>query len=247
MPHVMSLLILFARVGTMAMMLPAFSDDAIPARIRVLFGVGLAIGFHAPMAAVVQPFAAAPQGLIALLVSELAVGLSLGAIVRILFQAIGMAGGIISTQIGLASAVFFDPSMASQTTILSRFAVVGAATVCLALDIHHLWIEGALASYRTFPIGGLPDAGGFARLALAATQQSLLLAVSLSAPIVLYSIVFNLALGLASRMAPAIQIFFIAQPLNMLLGLALLAATAGAMFTVFADAMIGFFDAVGWR
>jgi flagellar biosynthetic protein FliR len=73
----------------------------------------------------------------------------------------------------------------------------------------------------------------------------MLLGVGLAAPLLVYGIVFNVALGLAARMAPAIQVFFITQPLNLLLGLGLLAAVIGGMLRLFAEAM-GNFVQSGW-
>ena len=67
----------------------------------------------------------------------------------------------------------------------------------------------------------------------------------LAAPLIVYGIVFNVALGLASRLAPAIQIFFIAQPLNLLLGVTLFATILGALLTAFAAAMAAWLQN-GW-
>jgi len=56
---------------------------------------------------------------------------------------------------------------------------------------------------------------------------------------------FNLALGFSARLAPTIQVFFIAQPLNLLLGLALFAATVGAMLTIFGEQFAAWLQ-YGW-
>lgn len=243
--HLTAFLLLFARVGTVCLLLPAFSDDAIPARIRLLFGVGIAAGMHGALRGLVEPIAAAPTILIALLVSEIMVGLALGMIVRIVFQGAAMAGGIASLQIGLSSALVFDPAQGGQAALLSRFAMVAAAVACLSLNLHHLWIAAILKSYQAFPVGGLPSAAGFAALAVQAASQSMMIAISLAAPMILYGVLFNLALGLAARMAPMIQVFFIVQPLNILLGLTLLATMMGVMFMTFADMMAGFLRTSG--
>ncbi|NYD92097.1 flagellar biosynthetic protein FliR [Sphingomonas melonis] len=66
------------------------------------------------------------------------------------------------------------------------------------------------------------------------------LAVNMAAPLVVYGILFNTALGLAARMAPTLQVFFVAQPLNILFGLTLFAMTFGAALTGFCYAMITF-------
>src|SRR5206468_1433675 len=114
-----------------------------------------------------------------------------------------------------------DPAQGGSAPLLSKFVSVAAAVTCMGLSVHHLWIEAIVRSYTVFPIGGLPNAGAFAQLALRVTSQSLALGVVLAGPLVIYGIVFNVALGLSARLAPAIQVFFISQPANLLLGLAL--------------------------
>ncbi len=59
-----------------------------------------------------------------------------------------------------------------------------------------------------------------------------------------YGIVFNTALGLSARLAPSIQVFFVAQPLNLGFGLALFATLAGAMLTAFAGSMANWIQSV---
>lgn len=238
-------LILFARIAAVLMLLPAFSDTAIPAQIRVLAAVGFTAGLYALLGHRVTP-SITDQGVLAtLVVSETLVGLAMGMIVRILFSAASMAGGIMSLQIGLSSVLLPDPSIGSQSTVLSRFLTVAATVMCLSMQVHHLWIASIVKSYTIFPVGGLPPAESFARLAVTATSQSMMLAVGLAAPLLVYGIVFNVALALAARMAPAIQVFFISQPLNLLLGLGLFSVTVGGMLRVFAEAM-GTFVQNGW-
>jgi len=229
--------IVFARVGAVLMLLPVFGDEAIPGRIRLLIAFGLSSAMYglvgAPARAVVESGAALP----AILVAELMTGLAMGMIVKILFFAVSMAGSIISTQIGLTSAVIFDPAQSGSAPMLSKFVAMAAALVCMGMQVHHLWLGAIVHSYQSFPIGGLPPAHDFAMLAVEAITRSMMLGVSLAAPLLIYGIVFNVALGVSARVAPAIQVFFIAQPLNLLLGLSLTAATLGTMLTYFATAM----------
>lgn len=82
-------------------------------------------------------------------------------------------------------------------------------------------------------------------LAVRVLGQATALGVSLAAPFLIYGAIFNLGLGLAARVAPAIQVFFITQPLNLMLGLSLLAIVLGTMLTGFATAM-GDFMQNGW-
>lgn len=234
-----ALLIVFARVGAVAMVLPGFAEDALPGRIRLLLGVGLSIG----LAGMVHPRAIAAArsdaGLIATLLAELLTGLAFGLIVRLLYQAINLFGGVASMQVGLGSTLIVDPAQGGQVPLLGRIAALAALIVCFAAQLHHLWIAALLHSYVTFPIGGMPPPADFAQLAVSSAGAATRIALSLSAPLLLYGIAFNIALGLAGRMAPMLQLFFITQPLNLLLGLAIFTTTLGAVITSFAAAMGG--------
>lgn len=229
--------IVFARVGAVLMLLPVFGDDAIPGRIRLMMAFGMSAALYgivgAPARAAVEAGAVLPM----IIVTELMTGLAMGMIVKILFFAISMAGSYVSLQTGLSSAVIFDPAQGSQAPMISKIVTMAAALVCMGMQVHHLWIGAIVHSYQSFPVGGLPPAQDFAQLAVAAVTRSMALGISLAAPLLVYGIVFNVALGLAARVAPAIQVFFIAQPLNLMLGLALTAMTIGTMLTFFASAM----------
>lgn len=235
--QVMAFFIVFARVGAVLMLLPVFGEDTIPGRIRLMIAFAMSAALYGMLG---EPARVALQGgavLPAVLVMELLTGLAMGMIVKILFYAISMAGSIVSMQIGFSSAMIFDPAQSGQAPLLSKFVGIAAALVCMGMQVHHLWIGAIVHSYQSFPIGGLPPAHDFAQLAVAAVGRSMTLAISLAAPFLVYGIVFNVALGFAARVAPAIQVFFIAQPLNLMLGLSLAAVTIGTMLTVFARAM----------
>ena len=229
-------LVVFARLGAVMMLLPIFSDDAVPGRVRLLIALVISLGLYGLLGPQVPPTGSA-VGLAGMAAGELLVGFALGAIVRIMFLAITIAGSIISLQTGLTSAVMPDAALGGQLPVIAKLVSVAAAVVCLSLGIHHLWIAAMVNSYLVFPVGGLPPAADFSQLAIVTTGRSMELGFSLAAPLVVYGIVFNVALGLAARLAPTIQVFFIAQPLNILLGLSLFAAILGAVLMGFATAM----------
>jgi len=238
-------LILFARVGAVLMLLPVFSEEAVPGRIRVLIAFAMSLALWGMMSPTVLPAAQDGNALAGILVIELVVGLALGMIVRLMFQAAVMGASIASVQIGLSSALIFDPGLGGQTPVLAKLAVLAATLVCLSFGLHHLWIGAIIRSYGVFHVGAVPNPGDLATLAVTTVGRAMSLAVSMAAPLLVYGIVFNVALGFASRLAPALQVFFIAQPLNVLLGLGLFGLVAGAMITVFANAM-GDWMQSGW-
>ena len=230
-------LLLYARIGTIMMLLPLFGEDAVPTRIRLLLGLGTTAGLWALLSARVLPVADNSAALPGVLIAELLTGLAIGMTVKIMFQAAAMAGSIISFQIGLSSALINDPAQGGQVPLLSKFISAAATLVCLAAGVHHLWIAAMVQSYALFPVGLLPPAPGFAQLAIAVTGKAMALSLSLAAPMIVYGIVLNTALGMSVRLAPAIQVFFIAQPLTIMLGLSIFATILGPLLIAFSSAM----------
>jgi flagellar biosynthesis protein FliR len=232
-----ALLILFARIGAVWMLLPLFGEDSVPGPVRLLMALGLSLALHGVLGGRVAPFAADEAHLIRTVMVELAIGLSIGSLIRVMMQSAAMAGAIISMQIGFSSALVFDPAMGGQTPVLAKLIALAATLACFSVGLHHLWIGAIVRSYDMFPVGVMPNPHDWAALFVATLGKATALAVSLSAPFLIYGILFNVALGLSARLAPGLQVFFIAQPANLLLGLALLGLTIGAILTTFASAM----------
>lgn len=226
-------LILFARIGSVLMLLPVFSEEAVPGRMRLLMSLGMTLALWGLMRPVVLPAAGDESALFGILVVELGLGLAIGTLIKIMFQAIIMAGSIISLQIGLSSAIIYDPALGGQTPLLAKLVALAAILFCMGMGLHHMWIAAIVRSYTLFPVGVVPNLGDLAQLAVATTGKAMLLGVSIAGPFLVYGIVFNVALGMSARLSPQIQVFFIAQPLNLLLGIALLAVTVGAILTAF--------------
>jgi flagellar biosynthetic protein FliR len=243
---VAAFLILFARVGAVLMLLPVFSESAVPAQIRLLLGLGFTAGLFGMLNGSVSPVLRTDAALPGIIIAEMLVGLAIGGIISLVFRAAAIAGAIASVQVGLSSVLVNDPSLGGQSPMLARFVSVAATVMCLAMGVHHLWIASMVQSYAIFPVGGLPPAPDFARLAVTAVGHAMGLALGMTAPLIVYGIIFHAALGLAARMAPMIQVFFITQPLHIMMGMALFGVTLGAGLTVFANAMAAFVQS-GWQ
>jgi flagellar biosynthetic protein FliR len=72
-------------------------------------------------------------------------------------------------------------------------------------------------------------------MAVKTVGQSFMLGVQLSAPVLVFALIFNLASGLIARVMPAFQVYFAAAPLSVLLGLSIFALSLGVMGTIFID------------
>lgn len=227
--------LVFSRLGSMLMVMPALGDENVPARVRLLFALVLSLVVLPVVLVSLPPMPTTLPATAALLIGEIATGLMLGMAVRILFSAVQLAGTVIGFQSGLSGAMIFDPSQGGQTIVISRFLSVLAVVLVFATDLHHLMLAGMVRSYALFRPGADLMLGDFASLSVNMMSQAFALGLQMAAPFLVYGLVFNVGLGLLARLTPQIQVFFIAQPLGIILSLLLLLTLIGTIMTVFLD------------
>lgn len=227
--------LVFARLGSMMMIMPALGDENVPARVRLMFALVLSLVVLPVVLISLPPMPVTLPAMAALLIGEILIGLMLGTAVRILFSAVQFAGTVIGFQSGLSGAMIFDPTQGMQTVIVSRFISILAVVLIFATDLHHLMLAGMVRSYALFRPGADIMMGDFAMLSVQMLAQSFALGLQMAAPFLVYGLVFNTGLGLMARLTPQIQVFFISQPLGIILSLTLLLVLIGMIMTVFLD------------
>ncbi len=222
-----AVLLVFARLGTALTLLPAFGESHVPPRLRLWFGlftsalVATALGERLPE----PPIDAAAFA--ALIGTEVLVGLAIGSILRLTLAALHFAGSLVALQSGLAAAAFFDPSEATAGTVPGALLSTLFLVVLFASDGHHLLLERVFAGYAAVPPGLLPDPADLLDLASRVGSAALAVGSGIAAPVVLASFIANLALGVLARLVPALQVLFVALPLQLLLTLSAMALGLG--------------------
>ena len=65
--------------------------------------------------------------------------------------------------------------------------------------------------------------------------QTFVIAIQMSAPVIAFGLIFNIAVGFVGRIMPAFPVFFAATPLSVLLGLSIFALSLGVSGLVFIE------------
>jgi flagellar biosynthetic protein FliR len=216
--------LIFSRVGSILMLMPALGEMTIPARMRL----GFALVFSLVLYPLVQPSLPPlpPDVLQALvyLMHELAIGLILGAITRLITLAASVAGSVIAFQAGLSGAQGADPINGGiQGALLGAFLSMLGVTLIFATDLHHVALLAIRDSYQVFPPREPLMFADAAELALKSAASAFVIGVQMSAPFIVLGLVFYLGMGLLGRMMPQLQVFFVVMPATIWVGLVLLA------------------------
>lgn len=225
-----ALALVLCRVSMVVMLMPGLGEIEAPAMVRAGLSLGLAVLLLPSVATRVPSL---PDGMAGpqMVAAELLTGLALGWLARLPALALGMAGAIISTLIGLANVLQPDPALGGQSTALARLFGIAAPVLILATGLYTLPLSALAGSYNLIGPGGVLPAGDAAEFIVKVAGGALGLALQLSAPFVVAGIVFQFAVGLVARVAPQLQAFSIAAPGQLLGGMVLLGLLASRLLS----------------
>nr|WP_281354679.1 flagellar biosynthetic protein FliR [Roseospira navarrensis] len=226
-------MLVFARLGIVMMLLPGFGAAYITARTRLAFSLPLALVILPTVAPALPPPPESASVLVFLLVSEVLVGVYLAFVVLLFQAALHLGGTSIGFAGGLMHARAFDPVTAQSSPMMVNFMILVSIVLIFAVDLHHLFIEAVVHSYSLFPPGVLPPPGDFVSYATDVLDRSFRVGWQLAAPVVVFSFVFFVSMGIISRLMPQMNVFFVGLPLNILLGLAMVFLTLPAIMLVY--------------
>ncbi len=230
-------MLVLCRCGAAVMLLPGLGEEEPPAIVRAGLTIGLAV-LLVPGLAPVMP--RAPESFLRLagmVAAELLAGGLLGWLARLLALALPVLGQVISLHTGLSSVLQQDPMLGAQSAVIGRLFNLLAPVLILSSGLYALPLGALARSYAVFPPGGALPADDLAQVAVHAVSASFSLALSLAAPFILVSLVWQVALGLLARLVPQIQVHFVALPGQVLGGLILLALLGAPMVRVWLGAV----------
>jgi len=203
---------------------PPFSYRAFPATVKVILGIGLAIGV-APRVAVGYESLDTGPFLLALL-TQLVVGLALGFLVFLVFAAVQSAGALIDLFGGFTLAQAYDPQSQVNGAQFTRLFQMAALALLFASGGYQLIVAGLVRSFDAVPLTGTFELGGLASLLVTALSQMFLATLQIAGPLVVVLFLADVGLGLLTRVAPALNAFQMGFPIK----IGLTVVFAGALF-----------------
>ncbi len=217
------------RIGAVLTAMPLVGTKAVPARIRVMIAGTLAMAL-APMLPPVPAWNGFDATVVLSVARELAIGATIGFLLRLIFEAGAFAGEMISQSTGLSFAQMSDPLRGVTSGVIAQWFYLGFGLLFFVANGHLALIALIMDSYKAVPIGtALPDPHAFAEVAPTFFLQVLRGGLTLALPMIVAMLAVNLAFGALAKAAPALNPIQLGLPVSVLLGLFLLAMLAGEM------------------
>ncbi len=207
----------FVRIAAALAVAPIFSARLVPARIRLLLALALTavIAPLLPPMPIDHPMSA--TGLV-VIAQQFVIGLIIGAVLQMVFDAMVVAGQTAAMSMGLGFAFMIDSQRGVSVPVLSQFFLVMTTLVFLAIDGHLAFIRLLIDSFTMMPVGE----AGILRDGIWATAMwgSRLFAGAMlvALPAVAALLVVNFAFGVMSRAAPTLNLFAVGFPVSLTLG-----------------------------
>ncbi|HVA37778.1 MAG TPA: flagellar biosynthetic protein FliR [Candidatus Dormibacteraeota bacterium] len=216
-------LLVFVRTAVTLSLIPVLGGPQFPLQAKVALAGTIAFLVFKT----IHPIAPLPSlfALANAIAAQALIGLVIGYVAFLVFMAVQFGGEIIDLQIGFSIVNVVDPMSQQQVSVIGQFELIIASLIYLATDSHLLLIQGLAESFTTVPLPYVAFTGGMQQDLGVFLAQSFLLAIKIAAPVAAALFVTNLALGLMARVAPQINVFVVGFPLQIGVGLIMVAVT----------------------
>lgn len=232
-----ALVLVIARLAGMMIFAPVFSESVVPARLRAMIAVVLALGVVGQVA---MPMAM-PQSDVAFVLAiagEVLIGLAIGYAARLVFVGIELGAFHASQQMGLSLPEVFNPVSDESSDTLRQFFHLLSLVIFLALGGHRMLISVLLWSFQSVPLMSFLTPQAMLNMLTTMLATSFILALKVAAPVLLAMLLAGLALGFVQRTMPQSNLLSTGMPLRILFGLLLIVAilSSGALVDLIAVA-----------
>jgi len=218
----------FVRIGAFLMVMPLIGGSFTPVRVRLLLAIVLTIAIAPIVPPAVTQDVLSAAGLVTM-IQEIAIGVALGFLVQLVFDAIALGAQVIAMSMGLGFAVFLDRARGVSVPVLGQLFLMLSMLIFLSLDGHLAMISLLADSFRAWPIAE----GGLTLPVLSEllvwTAQLFIFAMKIALPAVTALLIVNLSFGIMSRAAPTLNLFAVGFPVAMLLGFVVIFLNMGGL------------------
>ncbi len=236
--------LLFCRLGAAVMLLPGLGEQEASATIRLSIGLLLTMALLPVLAPQLPAEVGTIPDLLRLVALEIVAGLWFGTLARLIHLAFAEAGQVMGSMIGLSTPLQGDLLLGAQSTALGRALGLAGTVLILATGLYALPLSALANSYQAVPAGLALPGGAMAESVAAMAMRSLELSLQLAAPFIVAGTLFQVGIGLVSRLTPHVQVSVIMAPAQILGGIALLALLLPPILGLWREALEAVFSAL---
>lgn len=216
----LTLFLVYMRVFGFLILIPIFGKDFFPPTFKLFLAT--AVSFSLFLYSDIKPLEFPTTGhFFVSATKEFVFGFVAGLLLRFIFDAMQMAGELMSVNMGLGLATVFFPQQ-PQTTVMSFIFSLFTTLLFISFAGPEITFMALSRSFEKFPPGAFdlyiinPD------FFLKFFYESFTLAFKVSIPIIVSMLIFNIILALINRFIPQINVFIVGLPAQLFVGMLVL-------------------------
>jgi len=215
---------LFARISAAVFLLPAFGEQAVPARVKLVAALCLTSLFISSIPNL-EAYRTIGTSFPLLLYVEAINGLIIGFFLRSLIFILQTCGTIAAQSASLAQSFGAGVGIDPQPAFSTLFVVGGLALLSLS-NWHVSIIYFLRATLSVFSFGNWPNAAIVSEWGIYYVADAFLMGFSLATPFVAVSLIYNLGIGFINKAMPQLMVAMVGAPAASFLGLTMLAISS---------------------
>jgi len=212
-------LFVLVRVGAILFSIPFLEARNVPMTLKAALAMAMSVMLMPQLKLPPISITGDPVVLLLGIMGEVAVGLIIGLMVQLLFAGVQLAGQLAGFQMGFAIANVMDPASSLQIPILAQFLNLFALMIFFTVNAHYYFIKALVDAFTLIPPMAVQLNGQLLELMMKTAADAFIIAMQVGAPVMVALLLTNVALGLTARTVPQMQIFVVAMPLQIVLGL----------------------------
>jgi flagellar biosynthesis protein FliR len=224
--QLLSFFAVLIRYATMFAVFPIFGHKSVPSQVKIL--LALSISFILFPALVSQGWvnpdeanvwASSLGGIVGVVSLEVLVGLTLGFVAKIIFDAIQIGGNLVGHFMGLAAATYYDPTQESQSGVVAQVQTTLAMLLFLVLDGHHIILKAALDSYRYVGLGKASFSGAIVQEMILYGGSILKIGIQIAAPVAFSIFAVNVVYAVMAKAMPQLNVLVLSFSVSAFVGI----------------------------
>jgi len=201
------------------MSIPVFDSKSIPLFFKIALAFTTSMALFPilelePLALITNFFAMGVS-----VAGEILLGLVIGFSVKLIFAGIQLAGQLAGYQMGMALANVMDPSSSQQVPLLAQFNNLIALLIFITINAHYWFIRALAHSFQLVPPLNVNFSGSLMEHLIKMSGNMFVIGIQIGAPVIAALLITSVAFGLIARTVPQMNVFIVAMPLKIAVGL----------------------------
>lgn len=221
--NIILFIVVFTRISGLMASAPLFSTYPIPLQVKIWLVASITLIMY-PFIQANSMFAmptVMPE-LFIILLKEFAIGYTIGFCANLIFIAAELAANTFAIQMGISISQALNPLSGTTSPVIAQAFTLLMAMIFISLNAHQWLFSAVYKSFQTVPVGySFIFSGEFVQKILYLSGQMFTVAIGIAMPIFSVLLIKDILLGFVSKLMPQMNIFMVAMPLKIYVGLIL--------------------------